>query len=88
MDDKALEDLVDRVARKAVDEAVPRAIRHTLLSMGLDSDHPLDAQRDAQFLRATRKRCEQAGGKGLMVLVALIVAGTVAAVWDSLRRSI
>lgn len=87
-DERLLQQVADRAAKKAVEDAVPHVVRQTLITMGLDPDNPLEAQKDAQFLRSTRNRCEQAGSKGVIVLVALVTAGIAAAVWDSIKRTL
>jgi len=70
-------------ARRAVEEAVPAAIRATLLQMGFDPEHPLKAQQDAQWVRATRERCEGVGGKALLTVVALTVTGGAIFAWTA-----
>lgn len=70
-------------ARQAVVEAVPAAIRATLIQMGFDPEHPLKAQQDAQWVRSTRERCEGVGGKALLTVVALIAAGGATFAWNA-----
>ena len=69
--------IADEVARNVVKIAV----YETLISIGFDPAHPMDAQKDAQFLRSTRMRCEQAGSKAAMLMVALIVGGVLTTFW-------
>jgi len=73
--------IADEAAERAARKVVSIAVRETLVSIGFDPSHPLEAQADAQFLRSTRQRCEQAGSKAAMLMVALIVGGVLTTFW-------
>lgn len=79
------EDEVRRIADEAADRAARKvvkiAVQETLISIGFDPSHPMEAQKDAQFLRSTRQRCEQAGSKAAMLMIALIVGGVITTFW-------
>lgn len=81
-----LQDVAERAAVKAVEEVTPRIVRQTLVSMGLDPDNPMEAQKDAVFIRSTRTRCEQVNGKGLMLLVGIVGAGALGLMWDGFKH--
>jgi len=79
------EDDVRRIADEAAERAARRvvkiAVHETLIGLGIDPAHPMDAQKDAQFLRSTRIRCEQTGSKAAMVVLALLIGGVAATFW-------
>lgn len=81
-------EVAERAVTKAVEEVTPRIVRQTLVSMGLDPEHPMEAQKDAQFVRSTRTRCEQAGSRGMIILIGLVLAGAVAVFWDGLKAAL
>ena len=83
-----LQEVAERAAVKAVEEVTPRIVRQTLVSMGLNPDDPMEAQKDAVFIRSTRNRCEQANGKGMMLLIGIVGAGALAAVWEGLKHMV
>jgi hypothetical protein len=85
-DQQLLQDVADRAAKKAVEELVPIIVRQTFITMGLDPDDPMEAQKDAVFIRSTRTRCEQVNGKGLMLLVGIVGAGALALMWDGFKH--
>lgn len=77
-------------ARQAVKEAVPEAIRATFVQLGIDPEKPIDAQKDSQWVRATRERCEGMGSKAILTVLGLLIAGSVTfvfnAVLDALKK--
>lgn len=73
--------IADEAAERAARKVVKLAVHETLIGLGMDPTHPMAAQADMMFLRATRQRCEQAGSKAAMVMIALIVGGAVATFW-------
>lgn len=73
--------IADDAAGRAAHKVVKVAVYETLVGLGIDPAHPMDAQKDAQFLRSTRQRCEQAGSKAAMLMVALIIGGAAATLW-------
>jgi len=75
-------------AKQAVIEAVPAAIKATFVQMGIDPEKPMEAQRDAQWVRATRTRCEGVGSKAILTVVGLIVAGGAVFFWNALVDSL
>lgn len=56
---------VRRVARITVEE--------TLTSLGLDMEHPLEVQRDLQYVRDLRTTVEAVKRRGLMTAVGVLV---------------
>ena len=73
--------MTEAEVRAIANEAAELAVDKLLVRLGIDPVHPLDAQADMQFLRSTRKRCEQAGLRAAMMMIALIIGGAVATFW-------
>lgn len=71
--------------KDVAEAAAEGAVRKTLVAMGLDPEKPFDAQKDMMWLRATRERCEGAGGKALFTVVSLLVVAGVAAFWAGFK---
>jgi hypothetical protein len=63
------------IVREAVEEAVPVAVKQTLLAIGINPEHPLEAQNDMAFLRSMRTRCEKIGLGAVAAAVTIIVGG-------------
>lgn len=63
------------IVREAVEEAVPQAVKQTLLAIGINPDHPMDAQTDMAFLRSMRERCEKVGMGALIAAITITVGG-------------
>ena len=77
--------MMEEAASKAVTQTAPIAIKAAFVSMGMDPEHPLEAQKDALFLRATRQRCDRAGAQAQTVLIGIIVVGAVGMVLAGIR---
>lgn len=75
---QAAADRAVRGHREAVVEAVEAGIENSLTKLGLDAAHPMESQRDMQFLRATRKAAGSVKSKALLTAVGIAVAGFVA----------
>jgi hypothetical protein len=73
--------IADEAAERAAIAVVRLTVHETLISIGIDPAHPMDAQKDAQFLRSTRIRCEQTGSKAALLFVALLVGGIATTFW-------
>ncbi len=74
--------------KQVASEAAEQAVNRTLTAMGMDPTKPFDAQADMQFLRATRQRCEGVGGKALLTVIGIMVAGAVAFFWAGFKSSL
>jgi hypothetical protein len=53
--------------------------------MGLDPSEPFHAQKDMQWLRATRERCEGAAGKAILTIIGMLVVSALAAFWAGFK---
>lgn len=70
------EDQVRRIAS----EAASQAVLETLTRLGLETDQPLEMQRDMQHLRTWRTSVEQVQSKGVLTVVGLAASGFIALV--------
>lgn len=66
-------------------EAAEQAVTKTLVAMGFDPSRPFEAQKDAQWIRATRERCEGTVGKAVLTIVGLLVLGGCTALWAGFK---
>ncbi len=76
------------IVREAVEEAVPQAVKQTLLAIGINPEHPLEAQNDMAFLRSMRTRCERAGMGAVIAVITVSVGGILSALWLGFKASV
>ncbi len=69
-------------------EAAIAAVKETFLRMGLQSDDPLEAQKDFQHLRSWRQNTQSLGMKVLAAAIGLLVTGSLAALWIGIKANI
>ena len=60
---------------------VKAAVTETLTGLGFDTEHPLDVQRDLQYLRDWRHTTESIRGKAVLVAVGIAVVGLCGVLW-------
>jgi hypothetical protein len=68
-------DHIRQIVVEVVEETVPVVVKQTLLAMGINPDHPLEAQNDMSFLRSMRTRCEKIGAGATMAFITITVGG-------------
>jgi hypothetical protein len=76
------------IVRESVEEAVPVAVRQTLLAIGINPAHPLEAQNDMAFLRSMRERCEKVGMAGIAAIITVTVGGVLSALWIGFKAAV
>lgn len=74
--------------REVVEETTKKAVEETFLRMGLQTDDPIEAQRDFQHLRSWRKSTESLGAKALAVAVGILITGALGALWAGLMTKL
>ena len=74
-EDRRNPERVRQLVVEVVEEVVPTVVKQTLLAMGINPDHPLEAQNDMSFLRSMRTRCEKVGAGATMAFVTIMVGG-------------
>lgn len=67
--------------KDVADQAAELAVKRTFITLGLDPNEPIAAQRDLAWLRATRERSEGIWGKIIVGLVGVGVVGATSAFW-------
>lgn len=61
--------------REVIREEMKEANKDLLLAIGINPDHPLEAQNDMAFLRSMRTRCEKVGLGAVAAVVTIVVGG-------------
>lgn len=64
---------------------VRATVKETLLALGIDTDEPLEAQKDFQHLRAWRQSSDTVKSQGLVAAVGILVTGILGLVWIALK---
>jgi len=76
MTEAEIKALVERTAS----ETATRAVRETLVALGLNVNDPFEVQADMQHLRAWRRSMNTVKKQGLVTAVGILVAGFLALV--------
>lgn len=63
------------------EQAAELAVKRTFVTLGLDPEEPIAAQRDLAWLRSTRERSEGIWGKIVVTIVGIGVVGATSAFW-------
>jgi hypothetical protein len=71
--------------KEVAHEAAHEAVKETFIALGVDVTIPLDMQEDFAFLRRMRHGAEKAGGRVVMTVLTIVVAGLVGLVWTNLK---
>lgn len=77
MTDDQIVAMIEATARKTIEECVPRVIKDTMTTMGVDVHSPLTMQQDFAFLRGLRNSV----GAAIAAAVAG-VGGGIVSMWD------
>jgi len=72
---------VKRIAEEAADRAAHRAVRETLVALGVDPDRPLDFQERMQFLKTLQTMVKTAVSQSITAFVGILIGGIIWAVW-------
>jgi|GEM_PF-3479666 len=82
--DDATKALINEVAEKAADKTVTR----TMTTFGVDTNHPLEVQKDFQFIRAMRETWSSAKSRGLIAALGLMVTGFFTFFWSAVKSAL
>jgi len=66
------------------DKAAGKAVKTTLIALGIDADNPLEVQKDMQFARNFRTLSESAGRKTVLIVIGTAVIGVLALIARSI----
>ena len=67
---------------------VKSVVTETLTSLGFDTNHPLDVQRDQLYLRDWRVTTESIRGKATLAAVGIVIVGLASVLWLGLKALI
>lgn len=67
--------------KDVAEQAAELAVKRTFITLGMDPEKPIAAQRDFAWVRATRERSEGLWGKIILSLVGIGVVGATSAFW-------
>ena len=87
-EDTHVRNIAEEAATRAVEKTAPIVVKSTLVSLGIDPDNPIEAQKDSAFVRQTRKRCETASNKAIITMIGLLVLGGLGALWTGIKAAI
>lgn len=73
------------LSEQELEDLIERAISRAFTKFGIDTDHPLEVQRDLQFVRDWRTTTESLKGKTIVVAIGIVVAGAMGVFWLGLR---
>jgi len=79
---------VVHLTRDQLKDLMGEAVDDAFLRMGLDTENPLDMQRDMQHLRDWRIAVQSVTSKGMLSVVLLIISGLVAAAWIGIKIAV
>lgn len=69
------------LSESEVESLVEKAVLHTLERFGINTDEPIQVQRDFQFVRDWRMSAESVRKKATTTAIAILVSGALAALW-------
>jgi len=61
--------------REIIREEMKEANKQLLLAIGINPEHPLEAQNDMAFLRSMRTRCEKVGLGAVAAVLTIVIGG-------------
>ncbi len=65
---------------------VKATVEETLLALGIDTDEPLEAQKDFQHLRAWRTSSETVKRQGLVTAMGILITGLLGLIWLAIQN--
>jgi len=72
------------LSERELRDLVKATVHETLVGMGVEADEPLEMQKDFQHVRELRVATTLVKKKALHVLVGVVVAGALGAIWVGL----
>lgn len=73
------------MTRSDIKDVVRETVTETFLALGVDVTHPLTVQGDMQFIRELRSATDRIRSKSLVVVVGMLVAAALGAIWMGLK---
>ncbi len=69
------------LTRKELKSIIEEAVDEAFTRMGINTEEPIEMQRDFQHLRDWRKATGEIRKRGILTAVAIVVSGAIAAFW-------
>ena len=69
-----------------IKKIVSVTVSETLLKMGVNTDDPIEAQKDFQHLRSWRQSTEAVKRQSMLAAIGVVTAGMLALVWGIIRN--
>lgn len=69
-----------------IKKIVSVTVSETLLKMGVNTDDPIEAQKDFQHLRSWRQSTEAVKRQSMLAAIGVVTAGMLALIWGIIRN--
>ena len=69
-----------------IKKIVSVTVSETLLKMGVNTDDPIEAQKDFQHLRSWRQSTEAVKRQSMLAAIGVVTAGMLALIWSIIRN--
>ena len=69
-----------------IKKIVSVTVSETLLKMGVNTDYPIEAQKDFQHLRSWRQSTEAVKRQSMLAAIGVVTAGMLALIWGIIRN--
>ena len=73
------------LTKEELRELIRQTVTEALTRLGMDTSHPLEVQRDFQFVRDWRTTTESVKGKAILAAVGVTVIGILSLVWLGIK---
>ena len=73
------------LTKEELRELIRQTVTEALTRLGMDTSHPLEVQRDFQFVRDWRTTTESVKGKAILAAVGITVIGILSLVWLGIK---
>jgi hypothetical protein len=71
-----------------MEQVIEATVKKTLMELGLDTDNPIELQRDFAHLRTWRESIEEVKRKGFLAAVTVVVTGALGLFWVAFKGSL
>ena len=69
-----------------IKKIVSVTVSETLLKMGVNTDDPIEAQKDFMHLRSWRQSTEAVKRQSMLAAIGIVTAGMLALIWGIIRN--
>ncbi len=69
------------LSKDELHDIIKKAVTEVLTGVGIDAAHPIETQKDMQYVRAWRETSESVRGKAIVVAVGIVLAGACGIFW-------